>query len=133
MVSPHPTPTFLSVAPRFVVPDLGRAVAFYEQLGFHTDYRDDGFAIIKRDGVELHFNQDPDLPPGRHFVCYLNVTESATLYQHYLQHLPIGRVQGPLTVTGYGMQEFVVCDPFNNLLIFAEPIAARDGDAQEQG
>lgn len=130
MVSPHPTPTFLSVAPRFVVPDLGRALAFFEQLGFRTDYRDDGFAIVKRDGVELHFNHDPDLQPGRHSVCYITVTEGEALYQHYL---PIGVVQGHLTVTEYGMREFVVCDPFNNLLIFAEQIAAQDGDAQEQG
>ena len=119
-------PTFLSVAPRFVVPDLGRALPFYEQLGFRTDYRDDGFAIVKRDEVELHFNHDPDLAPGRHAVCYITVTEIEALYRHYLPYLSIGRIQGSLTVTGYGMQEFVVCDPFNNLLIFAEPIAARD-------
>jgi hypothetical protein len=118
------------VAPRIVVPDLGRALAFYEQLGFRTDYRDDNFAIIKRDGVELHFNHDPNLQPGRHSACYISVTGSEALYQHYL---PIGCVQGPPAVTEYGMREFVVCDPFNNLLIFAEPLAVDDGDAQEQG
>jgi catechol 2,3-dioxygenase-like lactoylglutathione lyase family enzyme len=139
-VSPHPphpphplqpTPTFCSVAPRFVVPDLGRALAFYEQLGFRTGYRDDGFAIVKRDGVELHFNQDPDLATGRHFVCYITVTGSEALYQDYLQNLPSGRIRGQLTATPYGMQEFWLCDPFDNILIFAEPIAAHDGDDHE--
>jgi glyoxalase/bleomycin resistance protein/dioxygenase superfamily protein len=125
--APHPAPAFVSVAPRFVVPDLGRALDFYEQLGFHTDYRDDGFAIINRDGVELHINQDPDLAPGKHTVCYVTVTESESLYQQYLT---IGCVQGRLTVTEYGMREFVICDPFNNLLIFGEPIAARFRDSE---
>ncbi len=130
MVSPQPTPTFLSVAPRFVVPDLELALAFYERLGFRTDYHDEGFAIVKRDGAELHFKHDPDLQPGRHSVCYITVTESEALYRHCL---PLGAVQGHLTVQPYGVQEFVVCDPFNNLLIFSEPTAEQDKDAQERG
>ncbi len=129
----HSTPAFRSVAPRFVVPDLGRALAFYELLGFRTGYRDDGFAIVERDGVALHFNHDPTLAPGRHFVCYITVSESGALYQDYLHNLPSGSVRGQLTATPYGMQEFWICDPFNNILIFAEPIAAQDGDAHEQG
>lgn len=136
MESPHPPqhmPTFRSVAPRFVVPDLGRALAFYEQLGFRIGYRDEAFAIIERDEVELHFNHDPDLAPGRHFACYITVSESEALYHHYLQNLPSGHIRGQLTAKPYGTREFWLCDPFNNILIFAERIAAHDGDAHEQG
>jgi catechol 2,3-dioxygenase-like lactoylglutathione lyase family enzyme len=132
MESPHPTLTFVSVAPRFIVPDLEQALAFYELLGFRTRYRDDGFAMISRDGAELHFNHDPDLQPGRHFVCYFTVTESEALYQHYRQNLPSGRIRGQLRVTPYRMQEFWICDPFNNILIFAEPVA-EDVDAHQLG
>ena len=132
MALSHPSPTFRSIVPRYVVPDLERAFAFYERLGFRTaDYG--SIAIIERDGVELQFNHDPDLEPGGHFVCYINVTESEALYQQYLQDLPIGCVRSPLTVTDYDTQEFWVCDPFNNILIFSEPLDAREGDAQEQG
>jgi catechol 2,3-dioxygenase-like lactoylglutathione lyase family enzyme len=129
MESPRPTPTFVSVVPRYVVPDLERAFAFYERLGFRTaDYG--SIAIIERDGVELQFNHDPDLAPGGHFVCYITVTGSEALYQQYL---PIGCVRSPLTVTDYGTQEFWVCDPFDNILIFSESLDAQDGDAQAQG
>src|SRR5262249_18225791 len=117
---------------RFVVPDLDRALAFYEQLGFGTDYRDAGFAIITREGVALHFNCDPNLGPGKHFVCYITVTGSAALYHHYLQTLPGGRVRGKLTVTPYGTREFWICDPFDNILIFAEPVTAQEGGAHQQ-
>ena len=127
-----PSPTFRSIAPRYVVPDLERAFAFYERLGFRTaDYG--SIAIIDRDGVELQFNHDPDLAPGRHFVCYITVTEIAALYQRYLQDLPSGCVRSPLTVTDYGTRGFWVCDPFDNILIFSEPLDAQEGDAQEQG
>jgi catechol 2,3-dioxygenase-like lactoylglutathione lyase family enzyme len=133
MESPHPTPTFVSVAPRFVVPDLERALSFYEQLGFRIDYNGPSIAILVRDGVELHFNHDPHLEPGRHHVCYITVTGSEALYQQYLQSLPAGAVRGPLSVTWYGMREFAVCDPFNTLFLFGEPVPAEDGDAKEQG
>ena len=130
MGSPQPTPIFRSIAPRYVVRDLERAFAFYERLGFRTaDYG--SIAIIDRDGVELQFNHDPDMAPGGHFVCYIMVTESEALYQHYLQNLPSGYVRSPLTLTEYGTQEFWVCDPFNNILIFSEPLDAREDNVQE--
>jgi hypothetical protein len=130
MESPQPTPTFVSVAPRYVVSDLEQTFAFYQRLGFHTvDYG--SIAIIERNGVERQFNHDPDLAPRGHFVCYLTVTESEALYQQYLQDLPSGCVRSPLTVTDYGTQEFWVCDPFNNILIFSEPLDAQNGAAHQ--
>jgi hypothetical protein len=60
------------------------------------------------------------------------VTESETLYQQYLQDLPSGSVRSALTVTDYGTQEFWVCDPLNNILIFSEPLDAQDGATQAQ-
>jgi hypothetical protein len=66
-------PTFLGIAPRFVVRDLEQALAFYGQLGFQTTYHDADFAIVKRDGVDLHQNSSPD-PPKGHSVCWIAVT-----------------------------------------------------------
>ena len=57
-------PTFLSVAPRFVVQDMEQALAFYGQLGFQATYQDEGFAIIERDGIDLHLNSSLDPPKG---------------------------------------------------------------------
>ena len=49
-------PTLDSVAPRLLVGDMERAMAFYGQLGFATTYHDEGFAIVERDRITLHFN-----------------------------------------------------------------------------
>lgn len=74
-------PTFLTVAPRFVVQDMEQALAFYGQLGFQTTYHDEHFAIIERDGVDLHLNCSPDSPKGKRSVCWISVTNSEVLYQ----------------------------------------------------
>jgi hypothetical protein len=63
MGSPLPAPTFRSFAPRYVVPDLEWALAFYERLGCRTA-KYYGIALLERDRVELQFNHDPDLAPG---------------------------------------------------------------------
>ena len=109
-------PTLDSVAPRFLVGDMEQALAFYRQLGFATTYHDEGFAIVERDGIALHFNVSEG-----HSVCYIGVTNIEALYQHYL---PTGAIQSPppLQATPWGTKEFWLCDPFRNILIFAESI-----------
>ena len=115
-------PTFLSVAPRFVVQDLERALAFYGQLGFQTTYQDEGFAIIERDGIDLHLNSSPE-PPKGHSVCWIGVTNIETLYQQYM---PTNAVQSPLEAKPWGLKEFFIRDPFRNLILFAERISCEE-------
>jgi hypothetical protein len=74
----HNQPAFLSVAPRFVVQDLEHALAFYGQVGFVTTYRDEGFAIIERDGINLHLNASAE-PPKSRSVCWIGVTNIEAL------------------------------------------------------
>ena len=46
--------TLLSATPALPVRDVPRAVAFYlEKLGFGIVHQDGGFAIVRRDGVEI--------------------------------------------------------------------------------
>jgi hypothetical protein len=92
MSAPSGQPTFLSVAPRFVVHDLEQALTFYGRLGFRTTYHDEGFAIVARDGVDLHFNAFPDAAKGHRSVCWIAVTNSDALYQQYL---PTNAIRSP--------------------------------------
>jgi hypothetical protein len=91
-------PTFLAVAPRFVVRDIQQALAFYGQLGFQTTYHDEHFAVVERDGVDLHLNAYADLPWGNS-VCWIGVTNSDALYQQYL---PTNAVCSPLKTQPWG-------------------------------
>jgi len=115
-------PALLSVAPRFIVQDLERALAFYGQLGFQATYRDEHFAVLERDGVALHLNCYPD-SPGTHSVCWIGVTNSDVLYQKYL---PTNAVCSPLKAQPWGFKEFMIRDPFGNGILFAEHIPEQE-------
>jgi len=124
-------PTLISIAPRSLVGDMEQALAFYGQLGFVTTYHDEGFAIVERDGIALHFNaSDSEEPPTSHLVGWIGVTNIETLYQQYL---PAGAIQSPLQVQPWGMKEFVLCDPFRTLLLFGENIPEEEASAQQVG
>ena len=118
-------PTLDSVAPRFLVGDMEQALAFYGQLGFATTYHDEGFAIVERDGIALHFNVSEG-----HSVCWIGVTNIEALYQHYL---PTGAIQSPppLQATPWGTKEFWLCDPFRNILIFGESIPEGESHTEQ--
>ena len=113
-------PTLDSIAPRSLVRDMQQALAFYGQLGFVTTYHDEGFAIVERDGVALHFNaSDDEEPPNDHLLGWIGVINIEALYQQYL---PTGAIQSPHQLQPWGMKEFSLCDPNRNLLIFRERI-----------
>jgi len=118
-------PTLDSVAPRFLVGEMEQALAFYGQLGFATTYHDEGFAIVERDGIALHFNVSEG-----HSVCWIGVTNIEALYQHYL---PTGAIQSPppLQATPWGTKEFWLCDPFRNILIFGESIPEGESHTEQ--
>ena len=122
-------PTLDSIAPRSLVRDMQQALAFYGQLGFVTTYHDEGFAIVERDGVALHFNaSESEEPPTGHLVGWIGVTNIETLYQQYV---PTGAIQSPLQVQPWGMNEFSLCDPFRNLLLFGERIPEGESDTEQ--
>jgi hypothetical protein len=89
-------------------------------LGFHTTYQDEDFAIVTRDGVDLHLNYYADVPKGNRSVCWIGVTNCEALYQEYL---PTNAVCSPLTSQPWGFKEFMIRDPFNNGILFAERIS----------
>src|SRR5215467_12041049 len=113
-------PSLDFIAPRSLVRDMEQALAFYGQLDFVTTYHDDGFAIVERDGVALHFNaSDDEEPPHDSLLGWIGVTNIETLYQQYV---PSGAIQSPLQVQPWGMKEFSLFDPDRHLLIFGERI-----------
>ncbi len=130
MVMTHTSQATLdSIAPRFAVGNLAQALAFYEQLGFAATYQDEGFAIVERDGINLHLNPSEE-PPTRHSVCWIGMTNIEALYQEYL---PTNAIASPLVAQPWGLKEFSICDPFRNLLLFAESIPEEKANAEQGG
>ena len=126
--TPTNRPLLRSIAPRLLARDLSQALAFYAQLGFAIAYQDEGFAIVERDGITLHFTVSDG-----HSVCWVGVTNIDALYQEYLPtHAIPARSTGP-AVQPWGMKEFHICDPFRNLILFGESIPEEEASAEQAG
>jgi uncharacterized glyoxalase superfamily protein PhnB len=86
--------TLKSAAPQFLVDDLAKALAYYEErLGFACDFVYEGFhASVSRDGVPIHLKCAPKLEAERtrrraaeHLDAYLDVAGAHDLYQELKQ------------------------------------------------
>jgi predicted enzyme related to lactoylglutathione lyase len=109
-----------SVCPILPTSDVGRAVKFYESLGFQVAVYGD-FVMTKRDGIELFLSLRPDHDPKRTASClFVRVDDANVLHAHW-QTNGVGDEIKPLRDTDYGMREFAVIDPDGNMMLFGSP------------
>jgi hypothetical protein len=103
---------------------------WYKQLGFEARYYPPGFAILRRDGIEIFLQQQPGYiapnDPGREERCAWNVyivtDDVRSLYAEY-SALPNVTISRPLCAQEYGMLEFDVIDLNGHRLVFAQPMS----------
>ena len=100
--------------------DIPATVGFYTStLGFTCRYHEEGFAILQRDAIELHFTGCPE----QHLVdwssCRVGVTGIDELYAEYAQR-GILHPNSKLHDTHYGTREFGIVDPQGVLITFSE-------------
>ena len=120
---------FIRITPFIGVPDIEKAVAFFEMLGFTSHFRMGTYAYVQREcaGVRLLQNDgDGDgAPPGnRRFAYYIDVEDIEKLYAELkpkLDTLPRGDVHGPADKE-YGQRELCILAPDGNLLVFGQSI-----------
>jgi catechol 2,3-dioxygenase-like lactoylglutathione lyase family enzyme len=105
--------------------DVAATAAWYrDKLGFelHLDHGD--YAILVRDGIELHFWQCEDRNIAENSSVYLRVEDIDGMHAALSRASEGGRI-APVTDREWGMREFYVWDPNGNLLRFGVPSAAR--------
>ncbi|MEA3043545.1 MAG: hypothetical protein QOJ53_768 [Sphingomonadales bacterium] len=120
---------FIQITPFMHVPDIGDAVAFFEDvLGFETLFRMSDYAYLEREGAGMRILQnrgDDGAPPGnRRFAYYVDVRDVDALHAELkpkLDTLPPGDVHGPADKP-YGQRELVVVAPDGNLIAFGQAI-----------
>jgi catechol 2,3-dioxygenase-like lactoylglutathione lyase family enzyme len=108
--------------------DLRETRAFYERLNFKTvgwwPEAFGGYAILTRDGGELHFFAHPGLAAGENYAgCYWRVIDVDAFYAECraldLPGAGIPRRTG-LENKPWGVREFAIVDPSGNLLRIGE-------------
>jgi hypothetical protein len=113
----------------FLVGNIEPTMAWYKQLGFKSEYYPPGFAILRRDEIEIFLQQQPGYvapdDPGRGereaWNVYIITDNVKALYDEY-SALPGVRISRRLCPQEYGMMEFDVMDLNGHRLVFAQPI-----------
>ncbi|MES2695046.1 MAG: VOC family protein [Verrucomicrobiota bacterium] len=116
------------ITPFMHVPDMGRALAFFELLGFETLYREANYAYVAREKAAIRVLENEGsgggLPGNRRYAYYVDVRDVDALYrelQEKLETLPKGDVCGPFDQE-YRMRELTIVAPDGNLLVFGQAI-----------
>jgi ankyrin repeat protein len=129
-----PLGRLMSVAPGMPSADLARTADHYSRLGFAVTFPDRAsladadFAILERDGIELHFARKPEHDPARTAAwIYLRVEDADSLSTEF-DVAGAGQGRG-VHLTDYGVREFAHIDPDGNLLLFGSANRGeQDGD-----
>lgn len=107
------------IAPGLPTTDLARTVEHYARLGFSrlTPDTTPGFAILTRDGVELHFALKPDHDPATTAGwVHVTVDDADELAAEFVAAgMPQRREPHD---TDHGTREFAHVDPDGNLVLF---------------
>ena len=110
----------VAVDPIFVVSDVPRAVAHYEQLGFSTSYYDDGDAYARRDRMTIHLaSAGVDVDRIGRGSLYLHVADADALA---LEWRTAGFAVAEPQDCPWGKREGSHRDPDGNHIRFGSPL-----------
>ena len=117
--SPESQATLTGAVPVLPTTNLSQVTDFFGQLGFQVLHQEAEYAIIKRDGVELHVWLCPDPALAENSSCRIQVAGIEALYQEY-QIKGLLASNAAVRHTPWGTKEFVVFDPDHVLITFVE-------------
>jgi uncharacterized glyoxalase superfamily protein PhnB len=114
--------TMQNVAPLLPANNVAEAMAWYRDvLGFGDAwmYEHQDYAIVNRDGVEIHLFKMKIDPKKSDFMVYIRVKDIESLYEEYKAKNLI-HPNAPLQVKPWGQKEFAISDLNGALLTFGE-------------
>ena len=112
-----------------LVGNIEPTMEWYQKLGFRSKYYPPGFAILRRDDIEIFLQQQPGYvaphDPGRGerhaWNVYITADDVQALFAEY-SAMPEVNIARPLCPQDYGMIEFDVIDLNGYRLVFAQPM-----------
>jgi uncharacterized glyoxalase superfamily protein PhnB len=100
--------------------NISETIDFYTQkLGFTEKLKMDGYAILSRDGSELHFWLCTERHIAENTSCYVRVANIQALYEEFKAK---GISIEPPLVKLWGMEETYLIDPHGNLIKFGRDV-----------
>jgi catechol 2,3-dioxygenase-like lactoylglutathione lyase family enzyme len=114
----------INACPTLASLDIMESVRFYEEkMGFRRTFADEGYAVLVRDRIAIHFWKcdNPIFPQNT--SCYLDVTGIEELYEE-CKAQGIIHPNGALEDKPWGQREFAILDLHGNLIRLGMPIAS---------
>jgi len=103
--------------------NIDKSVKFYqEKLGFdRLGYKDDHYAVVARDKIEIHFWKCNNRIHPENTSCYIRVKNVDGLYEE-MKTAGVVHPNGPLKNQPYKIREFAILDDDGNMIKFGENI-----------
>ncbi|WP_343485564.1 VOC family protein [Allomuricauda sp. d1] len=103
--------------------DIFKTVAFYQQkMGFDkVGWKDENYAVIGRDKVDVHFWKCNNKIFPENTSCYIHVEDVDGLYEE-MKASGVVHPNGPLKDQPWGMREFAVLDSDGNMIKFGQSL-----------
>ncbi|MGJ3262376.1 MAG: bleomycin resistance protein [Salinarimonas sp.] len=116
------TARLANACPLFPAPLPAATAEWYERaLGFEIALSREDYAIVRREGAEIHLYPCADRHIAENTSAYLRVQGVDALRATMPEALPEGGRISLVATRDWGMREFYVWDPNGNLIRFGEP------------
>jgi hypothetical protein len=115
-----------SICPKLPMRNKAITKAYYlNQLGFEdigmADF--DGYLIIKKDNIEIHFFEYKELDPLQNYgQVYIRTDNIELFYKNLIDKAVAIHPNGHLETKPWGQIEFSLLDPDNNLLTIGQSL-----------
>jgi len=112
------------INPKLPMRDKSATRHYYvNQLGFQETGDYEGYLMVQKDKIEIHFFEFKELDPKENYgQVYIRTNDIDGLYQSLLDNKTEIHPNGSLQAKPWGQKEFALLDPDNNLLTFGQNI-----------
>lgn len=96
---------------------------YINQLGFQEIGDYEGYLMVKKDNIEIHFFEFKELNPKENYgQVYIRTNNIDNLYKSLIENKTEIHPNGTLKTQPWGQKEFALLDPDSNLLTFGQNV-----------
>ncbi|SHK95852.1 bleomycin resistance protein [Flavobacterium xanthum] len=96
---------------------------YINQLGFQEVGNYEGYLMVQKDNIEIHFFEFKELEPKKNYgQVYIRTDNIDNLYKSLIDNKTEIHPNGTLKTQPWGQKEFALLDPDSNLLTFGQNI-----------
>ena len=94
---------------------------YIDQLGFQEIGDYEGYLMVRKDKIEIHFFEFKELDPKENYgQIYIRTNDIEGVYHSLIENQVAIHPNGHLGIRPWGQKEFALLDPDNSLLTFGQ-------------